>query len=138
MLALSDSNHVSKIRNFFPKLLIFEAGIEVTAKIGGVAMSMILSAISASLERSIGGSAEVRTIHTFTGRRGRKSSLRNASSGVGKWLPRSCCTSGGEAFCLLALLPEQLLELALLEGGSSFDEFSLECVIRVAFRVSGE
>ena len=58
---------------------------------GGVATSIILSAISASLGRSVDGSADASTMRTLPGRRWKKSSLRNALSWVGWWSPSSCC-----------------------------------------------
>ena len=54
--------------------------------------STTLSAMSASLARSVVPSAEARTMRTFAGSRWRKSSLRNALSTDGpRWSPRSCC-----------------------------------------------
>ena len=70
---------------------VSEAGVETVATAGGVATSMILSAISASLGRSVEGLEEARTICTLAGRCWRKSSLRKAWSGVGRWSMRSCC-----------------------------------------------
>ena len=66
--------------------------VDVAATVGGMATSMILSAMSASLGRSVVASAEARTIRTLAGRRCRKSSFRNALSVVGpRWSPSSCC-----------------------------------------------
>ena len=50
--------------------------VRETAETVGAATSMTLSAMSASLAKSVVSSAEARTIRTFGGRRWRNSSLR--------------------------------------------------------------
>ena len=79
--------------------------LETAAMIGGLATSSILSAMCASLPRSVVPSAEARIIRTLAGRRWRKSSLRKAfCSGVSpRWSPSSCCTR--RSSCLGFLSP---------------------------------
>ena len=70
-----------------------EEAVTVVAAMVGVATSTILSAMSASLARSVVESADARTMRTLGGSRCRKSSFRKALlSGVApRWSPRSCC-----------------------------------------------
>ena len=66
-------------------------GSETSATVG-VATSTILSAMSASLDRSVVSSAEASTMRTLAGSRWRKSSFRKAlfSGVVPRWSPSSC------------------------------------------------
>ena len=67
--------------------------VSATAEMVGVATSMTLSAMSASLLRSVEASAEARTIRTLGGRRCKNSYRRKVleSADVLSLSPRSCC-----------------------------------------------
>ena len=67
--------------------------VSVIAETVGVATSITLSAMSASLLRLMEVSVEARTIRTLGGRRRRKISRRKvlASADVPSLSPRSCC-----------------------------------------------
>ena len=61
------------------------------AETEGVETSITLSAISASVLRSMASPVEARTIRTLGGRRCRNSSLRKVLLASAAWSPRSCC-----------------------------------------------
>ena len=70
------ARRLTSARSFSTSVLVL---VWAMADTDGAATSMTLSAMSASLARSVRvSSAEARTMRTFAGRRCRKSSLRNA------------------------------------------------------------